>query len=143
MRISRSFVYAAEALTQLARQPAGATLSATQMADGGGVSSRFLLHVLRLLVEAGILTSRKGPSGGYTLARPPAEISLLEVLEAVEGKLHFSADDEGRFDEEAAGVLEDATQAMRRSWAEVTLERLAHDEGDSVATYAGRLESDA
>lgn len=125
MRISRSFVYAAEALTQLARQPSGATLSATQMADGGGVSSRFLLHVLRLLVEAGLLTSRKGPAGGYTLARPPAEISLLEVLEAVEGTLRFSADDEGRFDEQAAAILAEATQAMRRRWAEMTLDRLA------------------
>ena len=46
---------------------------------------RFLLQILRNLVNHGILGSTRGVDGGYTLERPPTDLSLLEVIEAVEG----------------------------------------------------------
>jgi Rrf2 family protein len=48
---------------------------------------RFLLQILRNLVTHGILQSTRGVDGGYSLERKPSEISLLEVIEAVEGPL--------------------------------------------------------
>jgi Rrf2 family protein len=48
---------------------------------------RFLLQILRNLVTHGILRSTRGVDGGYTLTRPPDEISLLDVIEAIEGPL--------------------------------------------------------
>jgi len=48
---------------------------------------RFLLQILRNLVAHGILGSSRGVEGGYRLERPPEEISLLEVIEAIEGPL--------------------------------------------------------
>jgi Rrf2 family protein len=48
---------------------------------------RFLLQILRNLVTHGILRSTRGVDGGYTLTRPPEEISLLDVIEAIEGPL--------------------------------------------------------
>jgi Rrf2 family protein len=48
---------------------------------------RFLLQILRNLVTHGILRSTRGVDGGYTLTRPPEDISLLDVIEAIEGPL--------------------------------------------------------
>jgi len=49
---------------------------------------RFLLQILRNLVTHGILHSTRGVDGGYTLERPPDQISLLEVIEAIDGPLN-------------------------------------------------------
>jgi len=50
-------------------------------------SEAHLSKVLRQLVRAGLLSSKRGPTGGYAIARPPDEISLLDVYEALEGPL--------------------------------------------------------
>ena len=55
-----------------------------------GVTLRFALKILRKLVAAGIVKSYKGAKGGYTIARPPREITLRQVIEAVEGPYRFS-----------------------------------------------------
>lgn len=48
---------------------------------------RFLLQILRMLVTHGILRSTRGVDGGYSLVRSPDEISLLEVIEAIDGRM--------------------------------------------------------
>jgi Rrf2 family protein len=58
-----------------------------------GISEKFLLKVLKPLVTARILHSIKGPRGGYRLARSAREISLLEILEAVDGPIRGEAPD--------------------------------------------------
>lgn len=69
---------------------------------------RFLLQILRNLVAHGILTSTRGVDGGYTLDRSPDQISLLEVIEAIDGPLastlpiNEGLDDESRIKLEAA-----------------------------------------
>lgn len=55
------------------------------VAEAEGIPERFLLKVLKPLVSAGVLLSIKGPNGGYRLARPASDISLLELVEAIEG----------------------------------------------------------
>ncbi|WOC31194.1 MULTISPECIES: RrF2 family transcriptional regulator [Caproicibacterium] len=54
------------------------------------VTQRFTLKILHKLVNAGLVTSFKGAHGGYMLARPPEKITLLQVIEAVEGPYMFS-----------------------------------------------------
>src|SRR5438132_10369779 len=58
-----------------------------EIAQARGIPERFLLKVLKPLVSARVLVSLKGPNGGYRLARPPAQITLLELVEAVDGPL--------------------------------------------------------
>jgi Rrf2 family protein len=57
----------------------------SQLAKHGHMPERFLLQVLRSLVNHGILVSTRGVDGGYSLARPLDDISLLQILEATEG----------------------------------------------------------
>ena len=61
---------------------------AAQIAADTGVPPDFATRVLALLQRHGLLRARAGRQGGYTLARPPSEITVLEVVEAVEGPLH-------------------------------------------------------
>lgn len=63
---------------------------ASTIAENTGVSLRFALKILRNLVGCGIARSFKGTQGGYELNRPPAEITLRELLSAVQGEYVFS-----------------------------------------------------
>jgi len=55
-----------------------------------GVTLRFALKILRKLVANGIIKSYKGTQGGYELAKAPSDISLMDIIETVEGKYYFS-----------------------------------------------------
>lgn len=70
----------------LAGLPAGRYLSTKDLAEFHGVPKEYLSKALQGLSQAGIVESAMGPSGGYRLARPPAAITFLEIVEAVEGK---------------------------------------------------------
>ncbi len=87
MRISRTSMYAISAMIQLAELPPGIPFPCSQMAKTGEMPERFLLQILRILVNHGLLESTRGTEGGYSLARPASQISLLQILEAVDGPL--------------------------------------------------------
>ena len=100
--------YAVRAMLALARGAgAGATasglLSARRISDAMAIPVRFLPQVMGDLQRANLVEAAPGRSGGYRLARPATEISLLEVIEAVEG-------DTGR------GTLRAAGWTVRRRW---------------------------
>lgn len=77
--------YAVRSVLALARVPDGERRSVRYLADEQHIPARFLPQVMRDLVEAGIVEGTVGRSGGYRLARPASEISLLDVVEAIEG----------------------------------------------------------
>jgi Rrf2 family protein len=62
-----------------------------EIARARGIPERFILKVLRPLVSARLVRSLKGPHGGYRLAKPAARITLLEVVEAVDGPIRGEA----------------------------------------------------
>jgi Rrf2 family protein len=61
------------------------------IARARGIPERFLLKVLKPLVSSRVLHSVKGPNGGYRLARPGSAVSMLEIVEAVDGPLRGQA----------------------------------------------------
>lgn len=65
-------------------------IDAKSIAEKTGVTLRFSLKILRKLVANGIVKSYKGTQGGYELAKAPSDISLMQVIETVEGKYYFS-----------------------------------------------------
>ena len=70
----------------LAGLPEGRYLSTKALAELHGLPKEYLSKALQSLSQAGLVHSTLGPSGGYRLARPPAELNFLEIVEAVEGK---------------------------------------------------------
>lgn len=91
MRLTRASSYALHAVVYMAGQKREFPTASHIIAQKRGMPERFLLKVLKPLVSAGVLRSVKGPNGGYRLARPANDISLLEVLEAVDGPIRGHA----------------------------------------------------
>jgi Rrf2 family protein len=85
MRTTAKADYAVRAAIELAG--AGGMVTGDQIAQAQGIPLNFLENILRDLRRAGIVESRRGQSGGYALARPPAEVSVADVIRAVEGPL--------------------------------------------------------
>ncbi len=87
MKLSRTVAYAVQATLQLAQSKSGTPVPCSLLASEGHMPERFLLQILRHLVTHGILHSTRGVDGGYSLDRAPQEISLLDVIEAIDGPL--------------------------------------------------------
>lgn len=87
MKLSRTVSYALQATLQLAQASPGKPVPCSRLAQVGEMPERFLLQILRNLVAQRILASARGVEGGYMLGRPPQQISLLELIEAVDGPL--------------------------------------------------------
>lgn len=85
MKLSRESRYGLAGLVYLAAQPPGALLQAARLAEAEGLPPMFLAKILRKLTRHGILRSFRGRQRGYALARAPRDISVREVLEAIEG----------------------------------------------------------
>src|SRR3954467_11904817 len=87
MRLSHLADYAVVLMTAAARYPAGARLSATELANDTGVPLPTAQKLMGQLAGCGLLTSARGVWGGFALARPAGEISLADIVEAVEGPI--------------------------------------------------------
>jgi Rrf2 family protein len=85
MRMSNGVEWAAHCVVLLHGLPEGAALSAARLAEYHGVPAPYLAKALQALAGAGIVASLPGRRGGYRLDRPAAEITLLDVVLAVEG----------------------------------------------------------
>jgi Rrf2 family protein len=85
MKLGDGVEQAIHSVAMLAGLTGDGVLSAAALAEFHGVSTSYLLKHLQALSGAGILQTVPGPKGGYRLARAPAEISLLDVVMAVEG----------------------------------------------------------
>ena len=87
MRLSHLADYAVVLMTAAARRDAGERVSATELATETGVPLPTAQKLMGQLAARGLLSSVRGASGGFALARPPAEISLADIVEAVEGPI--------------------------------------------------------
>jgi Rrf2 family protein len=85
MKLSDGVEWGVHACVVLAVLPPDAALPAARIAEYHGVPSAYLAKHLQALARAGVLETVKGPRGGYRLARPAPEISVLDVVEAIDG----------------------------------------------------------
>ncbi|MDQ2702484.1 MAG: SUF system Fe-S cluster assembly regulator [Pseudomonadota bacterium] len=86
LRVTRLTDYATVVLTVLAARPQ-AVLSAVELADAAGLEVTTVARVLKPLAQAGLVEGFRGAGGGYRLVRAAADISLVEIVEAMEGPL--------------------------------------------------------
>ena len=96
MRLSHLADYAVVLMTAAAVRPAGARLSATELAQETGVPLPTAQKLMGRLASAGLLTSARGTGGGFRLARAAGGISLADIIEAVEGPIAMSNCIEGK-----------------------------------------------
>jgi Rrf2 family protein len=87
MRISSKGEYGLRALFDLAQHYGQGPIQSHEIHQRQGIDENYLNQILILLRKAGLIDSVRGPQGGHRLARPPAQIDLLEVLVALEGPL--------------------------------------------------------
>lgn len=113
MKLSRTVAYAVRATLQLAQSDSSTPVPCSQLAAEGKMPERFLLQILRNLVTHGILRSTRGVDGGYSLVRAPDEVSLLEVIEAIEGPLNTG-------EPMAAGMSPDSQYRLQDALQQVT-----------------------
>ncbi|HTY38717.1 MAG TPA: Rrf2 family transcriptional regulator [Bacteroidota bacterium] len=82
---SRQCEYALQAVTYLALRPEGEKISIRELTRKIGIPYHFLGKILQSLTYKGLLVSQKGPTGGFGLARPAKDISLYDIVEAIDG----------------------------------------------------------
>ena len=121
LAISTKSPTALRALSELARRGGDTPVPIGEIAKARGIPVQFLEGLFASLRRAGVLQSQRGVKGGYSFARPPAEVTVLEVVELLEGELGAEA-------AEAGPVWVDAVEAVRGVLGGVTIADVAQRE---------------
>ena len=122
LTITSKSPYAVRALAELARTGSAGPVPIGEIARRREIPVQFLEGLFATLRRAGILQSQRGVKGGYSFARPPGELTVLEVVEALEGTLGADASRQG------GAVFADAVAALRDQLAAVTITEVAQRE---------------
>jgi Rrf2 family protein len=117
--------YAVRALTELARRGQGAPVPIGEIARAREIPVQFLEGLFATLRRAGILQSQRGVKGGYNFAKPPGEVTVLEVVELLEGELGADAADAGP-------IWSESVDAVRSVLAGTTIAELAEREAQAA-----------
>lgn len=117
--------YAVVAMAELARS-GGRLMPVKELAERRQIPDQFLEQLFSTLRRSGLLTSHRGSKGGYTLSRPADEITVLEVVQALDGKVGQEAD-------EAGGIWLDGITALRKVFGETTIAEIERRETDEAA----------
>lgn len=130
MKLTRAASYAIHALVFMAVQKSNKPMASHNIAHARGIPERFLLKVLKPLVSVRLLMSIKGPNGGYRLARAANEITLLEILEAVDGPIRgqasFARDEtDGNLNKRLDSICNQAAEQVRKQLQKVKISDLA------------------
>ena len=131
LRLNRITDYAVVVLTQMVREP-DRQVTAPQLSEESSVPAPTVAKVLKALAKEGVLASQRGVHGGYRLARPAGDISMLEVIRALEGPVSLTACVDGAEGDcnvellcPVRGNWDRVNTAIRGALADVTLEDMA------------------
>ena len=102
LSITTKSPYALKALTELGRQGGDSPVPIGELARRREIPVQFLEQLFAVLRRAGVLRSQRGVKGGYSFARDPSQITVLEIVELLDGPLGGGA--EGIFEEAAAAA---------------------------------------
>lgn len=90
MKLTRGGEYGIRGVLYLAKQDEGRVSMLSAIAKDQDVPPRFLAKIFQALAKAGIVKSHRGAKGGFSLARPAAEVTVRDVIEAIEGPIHLN-----------------------------------------------------
>ena len=114
--------YAVVALAELARS-GDRPVPIKELAERREIPEQFLEQLFSTLRRGGLLTSHRGMRGGYTLSRPADEITVLEVVQTLDGKIGTEAD-------EAGGIWAEGVGALRKVFGQTTIAEVARREAE-------------
>jgi Rrf2 family protein len=128
MKLTRASSYALHAVAYMAAQKNDKPVASHHIAQARKIPERFLLKVLKPLVSARVLRSVKGPNGGYQLAKAPAAISMLEIVEAVDGPIRgqapFSEEKNGNLNSKLEAICQQSADQVKSHLKKVTVSEL-------------------
>ena len=140
MRVSAKSDYALRALIEMASREDGKAVSAEELGRLQEIPHGFLQAILADLRRAGVVMSQRGQSGGWRMGRPASEVSVADVIRAVDGPLVsvYGLRPEAVTYNEAADVLQHvwiaARRALRDVFENVSIQQLADGELPDVVT---------
>src|SRR5436190_2010199 len=134
MKLSRASSYALHAVAFMAGQKDSTRpVASHHIAAARGIPDLFLLKVLKPLVSARVLFSVKGPNGGYRLARPADQITVLDVLEAVDGPIRGQAplieESDGPLNNKLDAICKQSAGQIREHFRKVRVSELVAGKG--------------
>ncbi len=144
MQITRATDYAVRVMVHLATLPEGTRLPVPELARAGGAPESFVSKVLQQLVRCGMVTSLRGMGGGFQLAVHPEKVTLLELVEAVEGPLQINLCLPGKetCDRKswcgAHPIWSEAQAALKAVLASASIAQLARDSMHNVSRASER-----
>lgn len=119
--------YAVVAMAELARAADDRPIPIATIAERRGMPVQFLEQLFSVLRRDGLLDSHRGMKGGYTLARPADEITVLEVVQALDGRVGEEA-------KEAGGIWAEGVDALREVFSRTTIAEVARREVDEAGS---------
>lgn len=128
MKIPQKLDYALRAMVQLALRHDQSILSRMdELAEAEAIPNQFLAQILSELRKAGLIESRRGKKGGYVLGRPPATITLYDIIVAIEGGefLQHDATQKGSSAYVVRNVWITINDMLKRETQKKTLQQLA------------------
>jgi Rrf2 family iron-sulfur cluster assembly transcriptional regulator len=148
MKLSSQEEYGLRCLLQIAKVGEGASLTIAELSDREGISAPNVAKIMRLLRRAGLVLSTRGKAGGYSLARPASGVRVLDVVNALGGKLfdasfcerHAGLEDSclNTSDCSIRPVLRHLQAAVDAALGELTLQSLLASESEVAGTIHPR-----
>jgi Rrf2 family protein len=134
MKLSVKVDYACRVLAQLARQHGDEDLAhIEELARIEAVPANYLVQILSELRNGGLITSRRGKQGGYALARNPQEITLLDIVEVIEGELlEVTTAGAGQSSKHVNQVWKEIRSAFEAKVGSYTLDKLVAKNADGM-----------
>ena len=133
MEITQQADYAVRAVLELALRPEGERVSTDEIARQQNIPAAFLTKICARLASAGILVTQRGVNGGIRLARTPDRITLLDVIEAIDGPITLN-----RCARNPSECSRDRTCAVHPIWLELCQDFRARLSSYDFATIANR-----
>ncbi len=135
--LSQKTRYALRALLYLVERGGGKLVQIADIARTQQVPRKYLELIMLDLKKAGVVTSRRGPGGGYGLARPAADISFAEIVRTMDGPIALVPCASLNFYAKCGDCHDEVTCAIRKVMAQVREEAVRILDGTSLADAAG------
>ena len=138
MQITRAGDYGVQGMLYLASLPEGKEAYIKEIAQARDIPVSFLAKIFQSLSRAGLVRSQRGAKGGFVLAKPAREISLLDIIQAIEGAIALNLCMEGENTCYKSGqcpvhpVLKEAQEALSQTLAKHNLEELLSKNGKNT-----------